>query len=289
MKKFLSIVFILIINNNLFSQDILIYGKVDEISNNSKVSIISYKNDEIVAYTDFTNENFKIRIPSSINSGVYRFLISGLKCLNSFNEMLLTYEFDLIINKKEFEIGIFLSCTNNYFPTFVNSGSNEQWYDYKKREKEYLDSIIQNDRDARENIEKLVLLNKNFVDNNSFDSWSRNMAKNLFLINFSSIKPNDSEIFFNYIEKNNSDLLNSPMFVYAIRKFVTDYCASFNNKLVNNQQCNYKDAFDQIIAVFSNSKSKEVSNWVRNYIFKGVLELKDNDLKDYFESKLNNG
>ncbi len=56
MKKFLSIVFILIINNNLFSQDILIYGKVDEISNNSKVSIISYKNDEIVAYTDFTNE-----------------------------------------------------------------------------------------------------------------------------------------------------------------------------------------------------------------------------------------
>jgi len=94
---------------------------------------------------------------------------------------------------------------------------------------------------------------------------------------------------FNYIEKNNSDLLNSPMFVYAIRKFVTDYCASFNNKLVNNQQCNYKDAFDQIIAVFSNSKSKEVSNWVRNYIFKGVLELKDNDLKDYFESKLNNG
>jgi hypothetical protein len=279
--------FLIFFQTLIFSQSIVLKGKIKNVIDGAKLSLISYKSDTVIFETRIIEGNAMIIISDSIQEGVYRTIISEAPLGVKLNKKFRTNEFDLIINKEEKEVEFIIDFNKTIFPSFIKSLTNGVYYDYKAHELKVINTINTssiNNEDVEKKVKQLNNAHLEFI-NKTNDYWTKLMISGSCFFSLNRIKLIDKELYWKKFDILNEKTLNSPLVSMAIRDYIIGYYASNqNNKELKDIVDNYKQAFLDVFEEFV-TKDKNVNIWVKNYICKGILELKNEELLKFFKDK----
>ena len=299
--KFLAASLLLLLSATTFAQDsIVIQG---ELKNNSRFAKVVVNKFGIGSFAigafSIENNKFTITVPTNIERGVYRLQYSQTE-----NEYI-----DVIINGKEKKIAFSLDLLNEpekRKPIFSQSQENQNWYDYQNQSQLQLQKIgaLQQALTLYPNtIDKIVAqLQKattqeqqnyykqeiTFLKNNT-NTWAASMVKNkpVYFTNprddWRIQNRNKIDNYWNTIDTNNPQLINSPLYTEHILEYLKYYMNPEMHFEEEEMNAGFKKSVDTIMQKFS--ANEETKKFALQYLQLGFKELGNEKVLQYIDEK----
>lgn len=277
---------------------IVIQGNLHNNSHFAKVIVNKFGVGSFaIAAAPITNQKFSLAAPSTIEPGVYRF---------QYSQTTSDYV-DVIINGKEKNISFTLDvmvAPEQRKPIFTQSQENQNWYDYQNQSQLQLQKIgaLQQALTLYPNtIDKIVVqLQKataqeqqnyykqevTFLKSNT-NTWAASMVKNkpVYFTNprddWRIQNRNKIDNYWNTIQTNNPQLINSPLYTEHILEYLKYYMNPEMHFEEEEMNAGFIKSVDTIMQKFS--ANEETKKFALQYLQLGFKELGNEKVLQYID------
>lgn len=299
MKKIIPIIVFVLSSFLANAQDsIRIQG---HFKNNTKFAKVVVKKFTIgsfdIAAVPITNEFFKITAPSDLEPGVYRF---------QYSQANLDYV-DIIIDGKELEIAFEIDCNApENLPVFSKSEENINWYSFQKQQAQQLSKIevlhqmlaqyptttddifLQTQNAAKREIQNYQAFFQSFIKKDK-NKWAGKLAAcNTYYFTDPKELPKlqdyyKREHFWDRIDCNNPELINTPIFTEKILDYLRYYMNGAVQYSEEEMNAGFIKSVDTIMKKFSGSEATK--QFAIKYLQLGFKEIGNEKVLQYIDQK----
>lgn len=282
-----------------FGQDsIVIQG---ELKNNSRFAKVVVNKFGIGSFAigafPIENNKFTITAPTNIEPGVYR-----LQYSQTTNEYV-----DVIINGKEKNIAFTIDLLDEpekRKPIFTQSQENQNWYDYQNQNQLQLQKIgalqqaltlypntidkivVQLQKATTQEIQNYYNQEITFLKSNT-NTWAASMVKNkpVYFTNprddWRIQNRNKIDNYWNTIQTNNPQLINSPLYTEHILEYLKYYMNPEMHFEEEEMNAGFIKSVDTIMQKFS--ANEETKKFALQYLQLGFKELGNEKVLQYID------
>jgi len=250
-----------------------------------------------IAAVPITNEFFKITAPSDLEPGVYRF---------QYSQANLDYV-DIIIDGKELEIAFEIDCNApENLPVFSKSEENINWYSFQKQQAQQLSKIevlhqmlaqyptttdeifLQTQNATKRGIQNYQAFFESFIKQNK-NNWAGKLAAcNTYYFTDPKELPKlqdyyKREHFWDRIDCNNPELINTPIFTEKILDYLRYYMNGAVQYSEEEMNAGFIKSVDTIMQKFSGSEATK--QFAIKYLQLGFKEIGNEKVLQYIDQK----